>query len=471
MGNRLLIFLAVSVLAVSCGRDRIAVDDNPLGVTDHAGYIFDGKSLPTLTVSIGEKEWNGFLEAYDKEPHNRDYFRCNTVTMEKDGRAIATRDAGIRLRGNTSRRRPEGSEGQKHDSDNPRWHHAHFGLNFRKFNEDGGIEGIRRINLKYAKEDPTYIREHFCFDMLEKFGVWTAPKTSWCRLSIKVGDGVPANFGVYLMMESIDRQYIKRRPAFGSGDGFLWKCGWGANLRDTDDRLFHLDDDSAKSYVYTLKEEDPALFGPAKAQLQGFIRNLVNLKGPDFHDWIRGVCDVDLLLKMYAANVALGHWDDYWNNKNNFYIYFDSRNPEGYKFYMLPYDYDNTLGTSHNCGVQNDSGRHDPYNWGISECMLISKILGYDDFRAIYTGYLNQLAYIDNPYTGVLPAISRIGEWQQMLSPYVANDTGEDMEIRDRPASWGNHSEYRIMSDGAGNWFRVKSESLKGWIRNYISIP
>ena len=88
-----------------------------------------------------------------------------------------------------------------------------------------------------------------------------------------------------------------------------------------------------------------------------------------------------------------------------------------------------------------------------------------EEFRAIYTGYLRELADLTNPYTGVEPSVQRIMLWQENLSPYIANDTGEDMEIKDRPASWGNHPEYRIMSGGANNWFRVKCESLKEWVK------
>ena len=40
---------------------------------------------------------------------------------------------------------------------------------------------------------------------------------------------------------------------------------------------------------------------------------------------------------------------------------------------------------------------------------------------------------------------------------YVANDTGEDMYIQDRPAPWGNHPEYRLLESGKNNYFDVKA--------------
>ena len=453
------------VLSASCRKDQITEIPPEEHVPNDADYVFDDTQLPRLCICVSEEEWNRLLTLYDKDHHNHTYVKCTSVTLDRGDASYTCEDVGLRLRGQTSRRRPEGSKGEKHKSEKADWHHAHFGLNCRTFADSGSFAGIRRINLKYAKEDPSYIREHFCFNMLEDYGIWTAPKTSWCRLYIYVGNDSPAYFGVYLMMESIDRQYVKRRPEFGLERGWLWKCAWGSNLRDKDDWRFHMDDNSSDTYAYELKDDDPATFARAKEQLKDFITKLNTLKGSEFYNWIQEVCDVPLLLKMYAANVALGHWDDYWNDMNNFYLYFNSRDPHHYKVYMLPFDYDNTLGTSHHCGVQTDSGRHDPYHWGITECVLLYKILEVSDFRSMYTSYLKDFSSAGNPWTGQLQSASRIRAWQDFLRPFLKTDTGEDMEIRDAPASWGNHPEYRLLSTDKNNWFKVKAESIAGWIK------
>ena len=58
-------------------------------------------------------------------------------------------------------------------------------------------------------------------------------------------------------------------------------------------------------------------------------------------------------------------------------------------------------------------------------------------------------------------SVSRIEAWQQKVSPYVSNDTEEDMSIYDKPAYWGNRSEYRLMDKGSNNFFKVKTETVK----------
>ena len=130
-------------------------------------------------------------------------------------------------------------------------------------------------------------------------------------------------YGVYNMLERVDDHYVKRRVAkFGSDSGNLWKCIVGADFRNIDAGKIGPDSDD-KDFPYELKENE-GTFEEAAAQLKNFILNVSKLDDEDFYIWIQRVCDVELLLKTYAVNVAVGMWDDHWNNSNNFYIYFNS---------------------------------------------------------------------------------------------------------------------------------------------------
>ena len=96
---------------------------------DGVAYMWDESVIPEITVKITEDEWNNLLFRYDEFEQNVDYFHADFVY--KKGKEITEiKDGGLRLRGNTSRRRPEGNYGEKHDSNNPDWHHCHFGINF-----------------------------------------------------------------------------------------------------------------------------------------------------------------------------------------------------------------------------------------------------------------------------------------------------------------------------------------------------
>ena len=429
-------------------------------------WVFDMNVLPEIHIEISVDEWNDLLEAYDRDSNTNAYVHCD-VEFKSKGETHDFVDAGLRLRGNTSRRRPEGNGGEKHRKDNTDWHHCHFMINLRKYQKDDAHElyNVRKLHLKWHKDDRAYCRELYCFDLFRRFGIWTAPYSSYCRLWIHVeGDSKAAYYGVYEMIEAIDDKYVKKRKdLFGDHKHNLWKCRWGAdlnydNIRNAD---IYYDDDSGSNHTYELKSNTEN-FNAAKEQLIEFTKNVKQRTGKDFHDWIATVCDVRLLLRTYAVNVCVGMWDDYWNNKNNFYIYFNSSDKNNYKFFFIPYDYDNTLGTSLNCGVQSDSGRHDPLNWGnTNESPLIGKILQYDDYRKIYVDALNELINPANNLFYYQSSIDRINGWHSMIRDYVVNDTDEDCEIKDRPAGWGNIYEYRILDASSSmNFFKVKAESI-----------
>ena len=266
------------------------------------------------------------------------------------------------------------------------------------------------------------------------------------------------------MIEPYDNKYLeKREHLFGTSDGHLWKCSYDshgpADLSNPNANM--AEDNDRDDFTYELKEYgDHSDFETAKAQLQDFMLKLNGkahgTPGDSFYKWIKEVCDVEFLLKTYAVNVAVGMWDDHWGNGNNFYLYFNSTDQYDYKVFLIPYDYDNTLGTSN---IVQDAGRQDPYSWGNSG-LLMQRLMKFDDFKQMYKDALDELVDPANALFHIDASVPRIKDWQQKISPYVSNDTGEDMSIYDEPAYWGNCSFYRLMDTGPNNFFRVKTETI-----------
>ena len=432
-------------------------------------YVWDDTttSLPELHISVPLDEWNRLLSLYDANPQTTQYVMANLRYIGVDGEIYDINDIGLRLKGNTSRRRPEGGKGEMHSAGHTDWHHAHFGLHLRKYvkDEEHTIQGVRKLHLKWFKDDPMYVREMFCYDLFRRAGIWTGSRDVYCRLWLHVeGDAKEAYYGVYEMLEPIDENWLKRRDTedtFGTHQGNLWKCRYTAhkaNLNSGYDGDYWYDDDSDDKHVYTL-ETNTKRFDNAKNQLIDFQLKLNGKKDDSFYKWINEVCDVDLLLHTYALSVAMGMWDDYWNNGNNYYLYFTTEDIYDYKVYFIPYDYDNTLGTTNRCGVQSDAVYHDPLNWGEYGSPLIRRLLVFDEYRALYIKYLKQAVDDANDLMHYNDATERIKHWQSMIKDYINNDTGEDTEIRDEPAFWGNHSEYRLLEQ-RNNYFMTRAGVL-----------
>ncbi len=432
-------------------------------------WVFDMNELPEVRINVTEEQWNELLFAFDDNSGTKHYIHCD-AEFDSKGEHYEFADAGLRLRGNTSRRRPEGWGGEPHNQDHPDWHHCHFTLNLRKFQKDDAHElrNVRKIYLKWHKDDAAYCRELYCYDLFRRFGVWTAAYSSYCRLWIHVeGDSQPAYYGVYEMIEAIDDKFVKRRKdMFGDHKHNLWKCSYAYSPADLNynniyNSAIYFDDDSGNAYTYELKSNIEN-FEAAKAQLIEFSRKLTNLQGEEFHDWIASVCDVRLLLRTYAVNVIVGMWDDYWNNSNNYYLYFNSSDKDNYKVFLIPFDYDNTLGTSNYCGIQSNAGTQDPLNWGdTGRNPLIGKILQFKDYREIYVKALNELCDPSKDLFYYEASHARIQGWHNMIGAYIYNDTEEDCFIGDYPAYWGNMSDYRILDPNSPmNFFKVKAASI-----------
>ena len=341
------LILAIVLLLSACGNDDTPQTNTPVNPTpdptptewgDERSYVFDMTHVPEIRMTVSLDEWNRLLAEYDKNHDTKEYFHCD-VSVKLKGEEYTVTDAGVRLKGNTSRRRPENGNG-KHVTDHADWQHCHFQLNFRKYNKDEQhtIRGVRKMYLKWFKDDAAYCREIFSYDLFRRFGVWTAIKNCYCRLWIHVeGDKEPAYFGVYEMNETIDDTFLKmRKEQFGSHKGNLWKCNYGASLNyDRDKNASMGESDGNSDPVYEVEEINSDL-STAKSQLLSFMKNLRDLKGQQFHDWLGEAIDINLFLRTYAVNVAVGMWDDYWNNTNNFYIYFNSTDKYDYEFFFLP---------------------------------------------------------------------------------------------------------------------------------------
>ena len=416
-------------------------------------YLFDNNKLPRITVTLTEKDWNQYLKNFDDNPNNGLYVPAQ-FRYEKEGKVYERDSVGLRPRGNTSRVRPEGNGGEMHKSINTDWHHAHFGVKFTEYVSGERFFGADRVILKWHKCDPMYCREVYCYDLFHRFGVWSAPRSCYCRLFLQIeGDENPAYFGIYELVENPRKGWMRDHMKNGhiaDENGNMWKAAWGASLSDPNASMGVSDE--THSYTYNLKTNKDNLEA-AKQELKDFISGMTPLKSgsTELQQWLEEHMDVDLFLRATAVNVIVGMWDDYWINQNNYYFYFDSQ----HRFYFIPFDYDNTLGTD---GMGIDPGKQDMLNWGSrgGDRMLIRKVLSIKDFENRYKDYIKQLAEGDFAKD---KSQERIRNWHRMIESYVDNDTHEDCQIYDEAANWGNNYGYHLLNDD-NNFFTTKINSI-----------
>ena len=467
----LLITLFISFLVINCSKYETIIEPSTSKSknTDITSQLFDLNDVPEIKLTVPLKDWNILLSNYDLNKNNKEKV-VSHFEFNLNGQTVKLDSIGLRLRGNTSRVRPEGKKDEPHNPVATDWNHFHMGLDFNEFVSGKKFNKLKSLNLKWFKGDASYVRNIYCYDLFERFGVWTAPQASYCRVSIYVeGDSKPAYYGVYAMMEAMDEQYVeKRAPYWGSAVGDLWKCGYAGGPNATFEptqsigvEVVTLDGINNQGVAYDLKTNKENI-NTAKAELSDFIFQINSRSGADFESYIESKMDVSLFLKTYAVNVIVGMWDDYWVNGNNFYFYMGTNG----KAYFIPYDYDNTLGTSQ---IVRNSGTQDPLQWGNQTRPLIDKILAITKYKEAYKGYLKELIDPNKDYFHATKSMARISTWQSKINDKVWNDTNEDMTIKDIPTNWSNIQNYRLLSGddlgggskkGDANFFKSKAKSI-----------
>lgn len=446
------------------------------------GYelLFTHGILHEIEIAITPEEWQGLLrdmriyaaEDVNGRPRTGNYRRATFNYRGPAGDAIIE-EVGFRVKGNFSRPYPEDDSGN--------FHRAHFKVKFNKvFDQvEGTPEWEDRNQRRFAKQrelelrmpvhnastgawDTTQIRELYAYELMRRAGTNTS-RTGAVRLTITVG-GEKHYFGIYTLIEVIDKSFLTKRYGPSGNDGNLYKCLWQdsgpANLGPIDDpnnfqhplapdpRIIGVKDwRNHYRPTYDLKRNTD---NPDHSGLLEFIDRLNTLNGPDLKAYLDANFEIDRFLRYLAMNFLLGKWDDYWSIGNNYYLYFKN---DG-KIEFLPVDYDMAFGDGF---ALFDTAKVGLYEWGnrnrdllrllspqLSEewlqenadldYPLVERVFEIAEYRQRYESYLEEFI---NPANGLF-LYSEFEKKLNLVYPvylaYLDNDTGEgtEMYINDR---------------------------------------
>ncbi len=308
---------------------------------------------------------------------------------------------GFRLRGNTSRHAKKKS----------------FKVSFNTFVPGRSFHGVEKLNLNGEHNDPTISRAKICWELFNAFGV-PSSRANHARVYIN-----GAYYGLYLSVEHIDENFIRTR--FGNNTGNLYKCTWPADLtwRGTAPSAYRTFT-SGGTQVYEMHINDEI---QDFADLATFITFLNWSTPEELEQQIGNYVNVPGVLKVLAMDAALGSWDDYWFNSNNYYLYHNTATD---RFEFIPYDYDNTLGiwwSGKLAGV--DIGTRDLYAWGhpTQPRPLATRLLSVPKFAAWYRYYLNRFFHEQFVPAQLYPRVDAI---HTMITPAAEADPYRPLDYK-----------------------------------------
>jgi len=267
---------------------------------------------------------------------------------------------GLRIKGNISRGMAKKS----------------WKLNFNHFLDDDDNDWLQvgKLDLKGFQTDGSKLRDPLSLDVdFSMDGV--TQRMGWAQVSIN-----DVNFGHYLILESIDNNFLNSR--FGTNDGPLYKCQ--ASLRWEGWNVTNYQNTSA--YVPKTNEAEDISGWEALRDLLAVI----NFTPPTLlPDKLEPIFDVDLFIRTFVFEVATGQWDGL-RDSNNYYLF---QNPGDGLWKFIRHDMDAAFGA---LPAFVPVGTNDIYTWADgpkagSGRLLYDRILSVDKYKLAYTLYMQEL--------------------------------------------------------------------------------
>ena len=348
---------------------------------------------------------------------------------------------GFRLRGNTSR------ESQKKS----------FKISFNSFVKGRDFYGIEKLNLNGEHNDPSIIRSKICFDLFNKAGV-IASRAAHMEVYINGN-----YFGLYISVEHIDEEFIKKNFADDSGN--LWKCLYPADLKyiGSDPNLYkNLNNNGVPVYELSTNEDIGDF-----SKLINFIKIINQTQASTFEDSLENVLDVASVLKYFAWNVLFGSWDSYWTLSNNYYLY---NIPTTNKFSIIPYDYDNTYGIEWADNNWSSVNPYSPPTVGGGNTPLAEKMMQNNQYKNLYTHFLefysNNLFKL-NIWENHLDSLKQMITNAAIADSFRTLDYGFTVNDFNNSYSINNYSKYHVKF-GLKQYVNLRNFNLVSQL-NYIS--
>lgn len=345
------------------------------------GEIYSDDVVPRIDITINPDTLEWIYQHVESDIEFHADFQYNNGTINE-----TVEDVGFRLRGNTSRYSAKKS----------------FKISFNTYESGRDFYGLEKMNLNGEHNDPSVVRAKLCWDLL-RWSQVPAPRSNHVQVYINGN-----YYGLYISVEHIDEEFAESR--FGNKDGNLYKCLYPADLSYIGPNPDQYKLMSGDRRVYDLKTNTEL---DDYSDLAHFIDVLNNTPINQLANLLEPIFNVQDYLKIMALDVITSNWDGYIFNKNNFYLYHNTKTG---KFEYIPYDLDNTFGID---WFNIAWPERDIYNWDNEYRPLYERLLQVDKYKEWYSYYLKKASDELLEETAYFSYLNQI---RDKIYPYILND-------------------------------------------------
>jgi hypothetical protein len=266
--------------------------------TDKAAVFYNPVVVSNVDLQIPQAS----IQALNADPNSSIYRTADVKITTADGVMTTLTNIGVRLKGQATRKLINDSE------------KAPLKLKFDAFVPNQKFLGLSRMTLNSMAQDPSFIREDTAYRIYRAMGL-VAPRTTYSWVTLNNAD-----FGLYMNVESIDGQMLKRwlNPVHVySSDCYLA------------DLTYNQDDCFDTNYG------DPS----DRSDLNAAVAVSV-LNGATWWTEVNKIADMTSVINLMATDIYTSSWDGYTDVvQNNYYIVFDDTG----KLRIIPWGQDSTF--------------------------------------------------------------------------------------------------------------------------------
>jgi hypothetical protein len=178
------------------------------------------------------------------------------------------------------------------------------------------LDGMTKLVLNNAMQDPSFLNEHLAYEFVRKAGL-PAPRTAHAVLTLN--DEV---LGLYILEEDVNKSYLARWFGANNKSGNLYE----GSLRD-----FAVEQ-TAGMYPWELDLKGEVDEGRTRDDIIAFAKLVEAASDADYAAALSGSIDFDSFVTAFAIDMITANWDDYCYASNNYYLY---HNPADDRFVLL----------------------------------------------------------------------------------------------------------------------------------------
>ena len=247
--------------------------------TDAAAVFYNPLVVSNVNLTLPQNSVNEL----NNNPGTTVYQHASVTLTTADGKVTTFADIGVRLKGQATRTNLYGKAPMK--------------LKFDAFVPGQKFMGLTRMTLNSMVQDPSFVHEDIAYRLYRAMGI-IAPRTTYSWVTLNGAD-----FGLYMNIESVDAQMLKRwitpKHLYSSNcylaDLTYYQSGcYDTNYGDTD-----------------------------RSDLNAAIAVSI-YDGADWWREVNKVADMTSVINLMATDIYTSNWDGYTDVvQNNYYLVFD----------------------------------------------------------------------------------------------------------------------------------------------------